>query len=62
MDKLSQHLNLRDSDQHNLWHTIDAGIEVHADCHDDNDDFLDLQKHMCFYNADFLEEGMQSDA
>lgn len=59
MEKLSQHLNFRDSDQHS-WNTIEAGNEVQADSQsqDATEDFYDQPKHMFFYNAEFFE-GMQ---
>lgn len=58
MDKLSQHLNFRDTDQH-LWHTIDAGDEILAEPHDAIADDLSVSsKHMPFYNAEIFE-GMQ---
>lgn len=60
MEKLSQHLNFRDSDQ-SVWHTIEAGNEVYADCQsqDVTEDFYDQRNHMPFYNAEFFE-GMQN--
>lgn len=59
MDKLSQHLNFRETDQ-NLWNTFDAGIEVYADTQDVVDDFYDQPKQSQFYyNAEFFE-GIQA--
>lgn len=60
MEKLSQHLNFRDSDQ-SFWHTIEAGNEVHADSQSQDvaEDFYDQPKHMLFYNAEFFE-GMRN--
>lgn len=58
MDKLSQHLNFRDSDQH-LWNAIDAGAEVYDDDrqHVVTDDFDDQPKNAFLYNAE-LSEGI----
>lgn len=57
MEKLSQYLNFRDSDQR-LWHTIEGGNEIQQVNEDDYDQSKP-SKHMCFYNAEF-SEGMRA--
>lgn len=57
MDKLSQHLNFRDSDDRH-WNTIEVGDGLQADTPDVAEDFYDQPKHMLYHNAEFFE-GMQ---
>lgn len=54
MEKLSQHLNFRDSDA-DIWNAIDVGSEVQADSQQVIDDAYDQSKHMYCYNSQFSE-------
>lgn len=54
MEKLCQHLNLRDSDRP-VWNTIDGGNDDDFQHAIEDELTYDHLKHMFFYNAEFKE-------